>query len=178
MLNGACRRAKAFPGMKRGPSIKAHHTRALLDNTTPPYAHHAYAHHCSRASTPLPPPAARKPPLPSQPPHRPFPSPSPPTQSPPSWFRALLLLPRPWLPAPRMLLLLLPNAGALLLPYAVSSIWHTAPRWRRSPFGQLGHWAPAGWLASSEHPQCTCPGHHAAPGCLLQTLQRRWRSLL
>jgi len=36
--------------------------------------------------------------------------------------------------------------------------------------------APAVLLAGSERLQCTSPGHHAAPGSLLQRLQRRWRS--
>ena len=51
-------------------------------------------------------------------------------------------------------------------------------RWWRSPFGQLPICAPAGSLAGSEYPQCTSSGHHAAPGSLLQTLQRCWRSFL
>ncbi|KAF1837115.1 hypothetical protein BDW02DRAFT_181065 [Decorospora gaudefroyi] len=44
------------------------------------------------------------------------------------------------------------------------------------PLWATGPWSPAASLATSDRLQCTSPGHHAAPGSLLQRPQRCWRS--
>ena len=60
-------------------------------------------------------------------------------------------------------------------PVSLINLAYSLCRWRScigpSPMEPLPR-----LLAGSERLQCTSPGHHAAPGSRLQSLQRRWRS--